>query len=224
MSGRSSRREVTRPWFALAVAVAVTVAVTACGKRGPAKPEADPAEVQKLAAKMLREVPTPASVRDCSDADLAGGATMTFRTLTELGGQQPGARPEEATWINPEELDVPAARTLVDTKVDKTKRRQAAAELLAAPFWIAYKVDYVNAPMALGVKELKIGTISTRVIRYEKTGLPSCVMIFHFQNDQKISDDAITLSDKAEIDPAVSKILRDDLRLRFIQLAPRGKK
>jgi hypothetical protein len=212
MSGRSSRHS----WL-------VVAALAACGKSGPKKPEADPAEVTKLAAKMLREIPTPAAARDCTPQDLAGGIPMTFRSLTLLGALTPASRPEDEAWINPPELDAAAVRTLLDSK-DKTATRQAAAELMAAPFWITYKVDYVNAPMALGVKELKIGTIGARVIRYEKTGIPGCVLVVNFQNDPKISDDAIAVSDKAAIDPAVAKILREDLTAQWIKQAPRGTK
>ncbi len=215
MSERSSRREL-----AFALASVAALAAAACGKSGPKKPEADPADVKKLAAKMLREVPTPAAVRECTPEDFQGGASMTWRTLTQLGGGKLPTRPEDEDWINPTGLDTPAARTLLEPK-DKTAARQAAAELLAAPFWVVYKVDYVNAPMALGVKELKIGTIGTRIIRYEKTSLPGCVMVWFFQNDQKISDDAIAVSDKAVIDPAVAKILRDDLVNQYLKLAPR---
>ncbi|HEY5945874.1 MAG TPA: hypothetical protein VIV40_10310 [Kofleriaceae bacterium] len=212
MSGRSSRREL----------VVLVAALAACGKSGgKGKPELDPAVVSKLAAKMAHEVPTPAAVRECTTADFDGGMPLTFRSLMLVGGLKLPDRPEESEWINPPELDAPAVRTLLANK-DKTAVRQAAAEMMAAPFWIAYRVDYVNAPMALGVKELKIGTIGTRVIRYEKTGLPACVMVFNFQNDQKISDDAIEVSDKANIDPAVAKILRDDLTQQWIKQAPRG--
>jgi hypothetical protein len=211
MSGRSSRCN----------ALVLACALAACGKSGPKKPEADPAEVTKLAAKMLREIPTPAATRDCTPEDLNGGLSLTFRSLAVLGGRTPASRPEDEAWINPPELDAPAVRTLLDNKT-KTAARQAAAELLAAPHWIVYKVDYVNAPMALGIKELKIGTIGTRVIRYDKTGLPACVLVFNFQNDAKISQDAIDVSDKAVIDPAVAKILREDLTAQWIKQAPRG--
>lgn len=218
MPGRSSRPEVR--------ALAAVLALAACGKsrEAPKKPEADPKQVTKLAAKMAREVPTPAAVRECTLDDLAGGAPMTFRTLMQLGEQKLADTPEESAWINPPELDAPAARTLVDPNAPKTAARQAAAELLAAPFWVAYKVDHVNAPMALGVKELKIGTVGTRVIRYEKTGLPSCVLVFFFQNDKAVSDDAIAKSDRAVIDPAIAKALREDLTAQWIKLAPRGAK
>lgn len=212
MSGLSSPREL--------LLLACTLA--ACGKSEPPKPEADPAEVAKLAATMRREVPTPAATRDCTPEDFDGGMPMTFRSLMQLSGGKLPDRPEEADWINPIELDAAPVRTLVDGK-DQKKMRQAAAELMAAPFWVAYKVDYVNAPMALGIKDPKIGTIATRVIRYEKTGLPGCVMLFIFQNDQKVSDDAIAVTVTAAVDPAVAKILRDDLVQQYLKLAPRGK-
>jgi hypothetical protein len=212
MSGRSSPHRL--------LLLACTLA--ACGKSAPPKPEADPAEVAKLATAMRREVPSPAAVRDCTPEDLDGGMPMTFRSLMQLSGGKLPDRPEEADWINPVELDAAPVRTLVENK-DKKKARQAAAELLAAPFWVAYKVDYVNAPMALGVKDPKIGTIATRVIRYEKTGTPACVLLFYFQNDQKVSDDAIAVTETANVDPAVAKILRDDLARQYLKLAPRGK-
>jgi len=173
---------------------------------------------------MAREVPTVAAVRDCTEADLAGGATMTFRTLMVLGDHKLSDQPEEAAWINPPELDAPAVRTLVDPAAKPKAARQAAAELLAAPFWVAYKVDMVNAPLALGVKELKQGTVGTRVIRYEKTGIPSCALVFFFQNDKAVSDDAIAKTDKAVVDPEVAKMLREDLIAQYIKLAPRGAK
>ena len=212
MSARSSRRSCT---------LLVVAAAAACGKgSGPKKPEADPAVASKLAAKMTLEVPTPAATRDCTEKDFDGAMPVTWRSLTLLGKQKVASRPEDEAWINPPELDAPAIRTLLDSK-DTRAQRQAAAEFLAAPAVLAYKVDLVNAPMALGVKELKRGTVSTRIIRYEKTGVPGCVLVFHFQNDQKISDDAIAVSEKANIDPDVAKILRDDLTAQWIKQAPR---
>jgi hypothetical protein len=220
MSGPSSP-----PPERLVLLVAAALLVATCGKSSaPKKPEADPQHVKTLAAKMAHEVPTPAAVRDCAPDDLTGGATMTFRTLMILGGQKLSDQPEEAAWINPPELDAPAARTLVDPAAKPIAARQAAAELLAAPFWVAYKIDMVNAPLALGVKELKQGTVATRVIRYEKTGIPSCALVFFFQNDKAVSDDAIAKTDKATVDPAIAKMLREDLIAQWIKLAPRGAK
>jgi len=207
MSGRSFRLEL--------------LLVVACGKGAPPLPEADPIAVKQLAEKMLHEVPTPAATRECTKADLAGGATMTFRTLQLLGGETLTEKPESAEWINPPELEAPAARTLVADAKQAKAARQAAAQLLAAPAWVVYKVDLVNAPMALGLKELKIGSVGTRVIRYEKTGLPGCVQVFVFENDHAVAEDAIAKSDRAKIDPAVAKRLRDDLAAQYIKLAPR---
>src|SRR5258705_3698751 len=124
MSVRSSRRE-------LAVAVALVITSGACGKKGPKKPEADPAQVAKLAAIMLRNVPTPAAVPDCTDPDFVGAVPITWRSLTVLGGEKVPSRPEDEAWINPPELDAPSIRALLDSK-DKTAARQAAAEVLAA--------------------------------------------------------------------------------------------
>lgn len=214
MSARSSRRD-------LALAL---IALASCGKgsREPGKPEADPAQVKALAATMARNVPTPAAARECTPADLVDGVPMTFRSLLLLGDQKVATTPEESEWINPPELDTPTVRTLLDPKASKTAARQAAAELLRAKAWIAYKVDMVNAPMALGVKELKIGTVGTRVIKYDHSGVPMCVQVFFFQNDQAISDQAIAVSDRPTIDPAVAKALRDDLTQQWIKQAPRG--
>jgi hypothetical protein len=215
MSAPSSRHS------ALVAAVALAAA---CGKSSAKKkPEADPALVKALAARMAHSVPAPAALRDCSSDDLTGGVPMMFRSLVVLAGVPlPQDKPEYAQWINPRELEAPAVTTLVDGTAPPLEQRQAAAVLVNAPFWVAYKVDMVNAPMALGVKELKTGTVATRVIRYEKTGIPSCALVFFFQNDKAISDDAIAKSDKAAIDPAIAKILRDDLTAQFIKQAPRG--
>jgi hypothetical protein len=195
--------------------------VIACGKSTPAKPEANPDDVKAFASKAAHQIPTPAAVRDCTPADFTGGAPITFRALLSLAGEKLTDAPEEAAWINPPELDAPAVRTLLDTGAAPTAKREAAAALLAAPFYVVYKVDLVNAPMALGVKELKIGTVGTRIVRFEKSGAPSCVLVWMFQNDQTVSDAAIDKSDKPAIDPGIAKILREDLTAQFIKLAPR---
>jgi hypothetical protein len=220
MSALSSRPER----FALVAAVIALSASAACGKSSAKKkPEADPALVKALAAKMAHAVPSPAALRDCSGDDLTGGVPMTFRSLVVLAGLPlPQDKPEYAAWINPPALEAPEVATLVAGTSTPLEQRQAAAVLVNAPFWVAYKVDMVNAPMALGVKELKTGTVATRVIRYEKTGIPSCALVFFFQNDKAISDDAIAKSDKATIDPAIAKMLREDLTAQFIKQAPRG--
>jgi hypothetical protein len=185
------------------------------------KAEADPAKVTALAAKLIDNMPVPVAVRECKPQELAAPVHVTFRTLSELAGQKPGTDPAVAEWINPHELDTPAARTLVDT-ADATQKREAAAELLAAPAWLVYRVDLVNAPMAIGVKELKIGTIGMRLIRYDRDARPLCVTVFNFQNTQEKTDWAIKITTKAYVDAAVAKELRDDLTAQYLKLVPRG--
>jgi hypothetical protein len=83
-----------------------------------------------------------------------------------------------------------------------------------------HKVDVVNAPIALGIKELKIGSASARAIRYERNGKPTCVSLVDFTNDRAKSDWAISVSDKTLIDPAVAKAMRDDLAAQYVKRAP----
>ena len=209
MSARSSRRELA----------ALALALAACKHA----PEADPAKVRELAVHMLHRIPMPAGVRDCKPDEL-GGVTLTERTLLQLAQQPLTKDPELADWINPPELDAPAARVLADPNADPTAARQAAAQLLAAPSYTLYLVDMVNAPMALGVKDPKIGTISGRAVRYERSGDPTCVIVFAFQDDKQISDWSIAVSNHAVIAPEVAKALRDDLTKQYLIHAPRAAK
>lgn len=204
MSGPSSLRSVL-------------VLLAACGHSAPKQPEADPAAVKALAKKMADSVPAPAAARLCTKADYKDIPTVTFRTVLVLSGEPIHADPEHAEWINPPGLESDAFHTVA------TGDRHAAAQLLAAPGWLVYKVDMVNAPIALGVKELKIGTIGARAIRYNtKTGIPDCVEVFYFQNDQAKSDAAIQKCDRAIVPPEVAKDMRDDLTAQYLTHAPRG--
>jgi hypothetical protein len=200
--------------------LALGLSALACGHKAH-KPEADPAKVAALAAKFVENTPVPVAVPECKPEELGAPVEVTSRTLHELAGQKPGAAPEEAEWINPHDLDSPAARTFVET-ADATQKREAAAELLAAPAWMVYRIDLVNAPMAIGVKELKTGTIGMRLIRYNNHAQPVCVTVFNFQNTQEKTDWAISITNKAYVDAAVSKELRDDLTAQMIKLLPRG--
>ena len=208
MSGRSSLHSV------LAVAL-----VAACGKSAPPPPEADPAKVIDVAKTLGTNMPGMSTVRNCTDADYPGTVSMTWRSLLLLSGDVPSKEPRDADWINPPELDAMQVRELLEGKDTKVKRR-AAAHVLDAKAYLVFKVDVVNAPMALGFKELKIGTVLGRVIRFEKNLTPTCVGMFEFQNDQAKSDWAISVSDKAVIDPAVAKALRDDLAAQYLKNAP----
>jgi hypothetical protein len=215
MSGRSSTRSAR---VGLAGAALL---LGACGKAAPPPaPEADPAQVTQLANAMLANAPTMGAVPPCKDGELRGGASLTHNTLLRLGGKTLAADPEHADWINPPELDAPAFHTLIEGGAS-TAARQAAAAVLAAPFYVVYRLDNVDAPLALGVKELKIGTIGARAIRYDRRGLPTCVVVFFFQNDKELSKKAIAESDKTLVDPAVVMALRADLRAQYLASVPR---
>ncbi|MBV8762315.1 MAG: hypothetical protein JO257_33810 [Deltaproteobacteria bacterium] len=199
--------------------VALVAAVAAC-KSPPKAPEADPAGVKALAAQMANNIPAPQAARLCQPADYANIPTLTYVTLLRLADLPVKEDPQHADWINPPQLESPAIHDVTGT--DETARRRAAAQLLAAPGWLVYKVDMMNAPMAIGVKELKIGTIGARAIRFDKRGLPVCVEVFYFQNDQQKSDYAISKSDRAYIDPELAKMLREDLAAQYLTHAPKA--
>ena len=207
MSARSSARSLL-----------VLAGVAAC--KHP--PEEDPAKFLVIADRMYHNVPTPAAVRDCKPEELIG-ASMTRRSLLLVDGRPLDPTAEHADWINPTELDSPAIRVLLDANADTTAKRRATAELLAAPAYLVYRLDVVAAPIALGVKDLKIGTIGGRLFRYDTTGKPVCVVLFTFQDDKAKSDWAIEKSASAGvIDPAVAKAMREDLYEQYLRNAPRA--
>ena len=184
-------------------------------------PEADPATFVAIADRMVNKVPSPAGIRDCRPEELAG-VSMTRRTLLMIDHRELDKNAELSDWMNPVELDAPAARVLADPAADEGDRRRATAELLAAPAYLIYRLDMVAAPMALGVKDLKIGTVGGRLFRYDKTGKPECVTLFVFQNDKDKSDSAIARSRSAGvIDPKVAQELRDDLHAQYLSHAPK---
>lgn len=176
------------------------------------KPEADPARLAPIMKAMDRNTPVPGGAPTCTPDQMIGGATMTQVTLLKIAGEPANPGPERDAWINPPELDSPAARELIDPSVDETTKRQAAYELLSAPFFLVYRVDIVDAPMALGVKDLKRGTIGARALRYDTHGNIVCVKLMTFQSSLAKSDRAILKSNLAVMDPKVAAELRDDLR------------
>lgn len=201
------------------VALAVAAVVAGCG--GKHVPEADPQPLIELARAMIHATPAPAAVRDCVQADLVG-ATMTHVTLARIARQKLADLPLNADWINPPELDAPAARVLADARADEVAARRAAAELAAAAAYVVYRVDIVDAPIAIGVKDPKIGTVVARAIRYERDGRPTCVMRFAFQNTKAKNEWALAHSDRPTIDAAVSKAMRDDLTAQYLEHVPRA--
>lgn len=213
MSVRSSVRE-------LAVTGCLAAVVASCGKPAAKPPEADPAQAAALAERMVKRMPAPASVRECTPDDFEGATSLTYRSLLLLANQPLSDENYLLPWINPPELDAPAVRTLLDEAADTPAKRQAAAQLLGAKFFVVHRVDVVNAPIALQIKHLARGTIHARALRFETNGTATCVLQVEFQNDQKKSDWAISVSNKSLIDPAVAKAMQDDLREQYLKVAP----
>jgi hypothetical protein len=201
------------PSFVRSSSIVAVLLVAACRHH----PEADPAKVVTLAGKIIFNEPVPAAARPCVPGDVMGGATLTWRTLMQIAKRPIPNDATLADWINPAELDAPAAITLADDKASTTDRRRAAAELLAAPFYLIYKVDSVDAPMALGIKETKRGTVGARAIRYDKKGGLVCIQVFMWQNGAAKSDWAIEKNKMIVMDPAIEQALRDDLRARMLE-------
>jgi hypothetical protein len=197
MSGRSSLPSI-----------AIALAIAGCADKVP---EADPAKVAPLAQVMIKNIPPPAGARDCTVGDLHA-TPLTARALFQLGAEPlPDKVPEYDAWVNPAELDAPAVRVLVDKAASETDRRRAAAALLGSKTFIVYKVEMVNVPIALGIKELKRGALGMRAIGYDAKGNATCLLVFTVQNDKAVSEWAMDKSDKALIDPAIAKAVRDDL-------------
>lgn len=196
-----------------AALVASIIAGAGCGARAP---EADPAKIQAIAEAMIANAPPP-GINECAGEQVIGGATLTMRTVLQLAKKPTGDSQEYAEYVNPPELDSPAARTLIDEGASTTDRRRAAAELAAAPFYVVYIVDIVSVPMAFEIKELKRGIVGARALRYDKQGRIECARVFRWQNDEAVSDAAIAASKKVRIDPAVAKRLRDDLTAQMLK-------
>jgi hypothetical protein len=208
MSARSS---------ALELALVLVALSAACGKKQDRKlPEADPERITKLAKRMYTNIPVPSFARDCKYEELMGGATLTKKTLAQLAGMEPEKKPDFADFVNPTELDSPAARQILDNPADEKLRRQGAAELLLAPFFLIYYVDLVDTPLALGIKDFKKGYVGARALRYDKTGKIECTYVFFWNNDPNKQKWAIQQTTRPEVDPAVVKELQVDLRAQML--------
>lgn len=187
--------------------LAALVTTGACGSKAP---EADPAKLEaKLKLLVSKEPPLGASIRRCEEKDYENPA-ITVPTARTIAKMDIPDIPEMANWINPPEIDAPAFRTVMESK-DERARRRATALLLGAKGYMLYRVDLVNVPMALGLKELKRGAVGARVIGYDQNLNIVCVRDFLFQNDKAVSEEAMRTSTKPTIDPAVMKRLREDL-------------
>ncbi|MDB4963906.1 MAG: hypothetical protein JWP01_3905 [Myxococcales bacterium] len=192
------------------------VATVAGCARTKSKPEADPAKVTALAKLMLQHAPGIAAVPSCTTEQLNAGLPMSQLSLLKLGKDTIPEAPERAEWINPSGVDHPSVRTLIDATAETTAQRQAAAELLRAKAFVVWRVDMVNVPLALEFKELKRGAVGMRAIGYDRRGHATCALVFTVQNDKAVSENAMDLSDKALVDPAVAKMLRDDLGVQLL--------
>jgi hypothetical protein len=222
MSGRSStRRRAAGPWLALPC---LALGAASCSSEATQKkPEADPAQVGELAATLLRNTPAIAGVPECTPEDLRAGARLTLRTVMQLAGREV---PTDATsnaalaeWTNPPTLDAPAARGLGRRRVDEHARRQAAAELLAAPGYRLYRVDSVDVPLAIEVKELKRGVVSARAIKYDARREPVCMTVYPVRNSKEKSDWAMEKSNRVRVDPTIAQALRDELSEQLLLMA-----
>jgi len=212
MSARSSARR-ERELLGIAVTVAVVLAGAGCGKSAAA-PEGDPAKVTKLVKQMLTEVPVPGAARKCSYAELMGGLTMTKVTALKLAGSPVQKRPEHEEWVNPAELDSPAARELIGS--DASLKRRAAGEFLLAPFYLIYHVDLVDEPLALGIKDFKRGNVGARALRYNRAGKLDCDYVFFWSNDADKKEWAVKKTDRPTVDPAVMEAMQQDLRAQML--------
>ena len=206
MSGRSFARDLALVAAALAAA---------CTSKH--KPEADPARLEPIMKAMDKNTRGPGGAPVCKPDQLIGGASMTQLTLLKIGHDTANPGPEREDWINPAELDSPAARELIDPASDETKKRQAAYELLTAPFFVVYRIDLVDAPMALGMKDLRRGYVGARALRYDRAGNIVCVRVLVVPNTLEKSDWAILKSNLPSIDPKVAQELRDDLRAQLLR-------
>jgi len=195
--------------------LACIAAAAACNNNH--KPEADPARITALMKKAEKNGPSIGDVRECKPNEMIGGATMTQLTLVKLADVPPTPGAERDDWINPAELDSPAARELIDPKADDTTKRQAAYELLSAPFYLVYRVDVVAAPMAIGIKDLRRGLVNMTAVRYDRQGTCECATPVSIQNTLDKTDWSIAKSNLAVMDPKVSAVLRDDLHAQMLK-------
>lgn len=195
------------------ILVALATVPAGCGSKGP---DGDPKKVETLAASMLRNIPFPAAVKDCTDADFAGTYPLTERTVVKMSKQPIPPEPEYASWVNPSEVDFPSVFQLADDNAPESSKRKAAGELLAAKAFVMFHVDIVDIPIAVGIKELKRGYAGFRAIRYDHSGQATCVRVFVVKNSKKVAEWAQDQVEKsALVDPKVQTAVQDDFRVQY---------
>ncbi len=124
MSARSSARSLSIA--VLALGLGVGAAGAGC-KRGPKRPQGDPAAFAALAKTMIARIPTPGAP-ECTGEQVLGGASLTARTMLQIAKHAMPDAPEQREFVNPPELDAPAFRVLADDKASDADRRAAAGE------------------------------------------------------------------------------------------------
>ncbi len=191
----------------------ILVGLAACGSKGP---DADPKKVEALAASMLKNIPFPAAVKECADADFTGTYPLTERTVVKMSKQPVPPEPEYADWVNPTDADFPSVFQLADDTATESSKRKAAGELLAATAFVMFHVDIVDIPIAVGSKELKRGYAGFRAIRYDHSGKATCVRVFVVKNSKKVAEWAQDQVEKsALVDPKVQNAVREDFRVQY---------
>lgn len=173
------------------------------------------AKLQALAKLMIENTPAPAAFGECSREQL-NAPGVTARTLIQIAGNPLEDKPERTDWINPSELDVPAARTVVDPNASASDKDDAAAALLGVKAITVWRPEMVNVPLAIGVKELKRGAVGMRALGYDMHGNCTCITVFNIQNDKAVSEWAMDQTNKALVDPAIAKALQKDLRTQLL--------
>jgi hypothetical protein len=187
--------------------------LAACGSKGP---DADPAKVATLAKTMLDNIPFPAAVKECTDADFEGTHPLTERTTVKLSKQAIPPEPEYSDWANPSDVDYQSAFQLADDAADEKIKRKSAGEFLGAKGFVMYHVDIVDVPIAAGIRELKRGYAGYRAIRYDRAGKPTCVRVFTVKNSKKVAEWAQDQVEKAAmVDKTVQQAVQDDFRVQY---------
>lgn len=202
------------------------LSLVACsgGKKEPPPLEIDPAKVEPYARDIYQHAPSMGSATKCGDdAWTPGGIGLTQVSLNRLAHIAPDQDAVHEEFVNPKAADDPLVRLILDPPAgtDPHLVRQAAWKFLQAPYYAVYRIDNMQSPMAIGVKDLKRGTIEARVIKQDRSGKVFCIKRITFQSDPQVSLKAIADADKQPGMPTeVIKALQDDLRVQYLKAVP----
>lgn len=199
--------------------------LVACGgKKEPPPLEIDPAKIQVYAMAIYQHAPSMGNVLACGDdAWTPGGIGLTQVSLNRLAKVAPDGDAVHEEFVNPVAADDPLVRLILDPPAgtDPHLVKQAAWKFLQAPYYAVYRIDNMQSPLAIGVKDLKRGTIEARVLKQDRNGKVFCIKRISFQSDAEVSRKAIADADKQPgIPKAVIKALQDDLRQQYLKAVP----